>query len=206
MTISLTASQLAYERNEQAIFTNINFSLQAGEILQVTGDNGSGKTTLLRLLTGLLSPTAGNIRWCEQIIADNPVNYQENMFYLGHKPGVKMELTAYENLNYTTALTATKTDITLLQALTQVGLAKHEDRFTYQLSAGEQRRLALAKLLIVTAKLWILDEPFTALDNLGIRLIEEFIAQHLQAGGMVVLTSHQLYELPNIQQKKLILA
>jgi len=205
MTISLTATKLTYERDEQPIFTNINFTLQAGDILQVAGGNGSGKTTLLRILTGLLQPTQGEITWCGQTITTCRTHYQENLFYLGHKPGVKTDLTPYENLNLTTALTKLKYNISLKEALAQVGLNNYEDSFTYQLSAGQQRRLALAKLLIIAAKIWILDEPFTALDTLGVRLAENFIVNHLEQGGIVILTSHQLYKLPNVKQKQLIL-
>lgn len=205
MTITLSANQLSYERDEQIVFTNINFHLKAGQLLQVAGANGSGKTTLLRLLTGLITPTQGEISWCGQPLASCRIDYQQNLFYLGHKPAVKGDLTPYENLNLLTALVKTKTNISLQDALTQVGLQEQANSFSHQLSAGQQRRLALAKLLIVSARLWIIDEPFTALDTLGVRLVEALITQHLQQGGMVILTSHQLYELPTIDQEKLIL-
>ncbi len=205
MAISLTVNQLGYERNAQVIIANINFNLQAGEILQVTGGNGSGKTTLLRLLAGLIQPTVGELTWCGQPFSIDRIAYQQALFYVGHKAGVKTELSAYENLHLMTGLVKTHPAVSLRKALAQVELENYADSYAYQLSAGQQRRLVLAKLLMVSAKLWILDEPFTALDTRGIQLFETFISQHLQAGGMVILTSHQRYQLTDIVQKQLLL-
>jgi heme exporter protein A len=187
---SLTVEHLQCIRDDRVLFDDLNFSLSAGQLLQIEGRNGCGKTSLLRILCGLTLPTAGTVYWKDQDIQDRKESYWATLAYIGHANGVKAELTPLENLAMTQALAATPSSIRLENALEQVGLYGFEDVPTRTLSAGQQRRVALARLLVSQAPLWILDEPFTALDKAAIRMIEGWLDDHIKRGGMAVLTSH----------------
>ncbi len=182
---------LAIARNDRDIFTGLNFSLQAGQILQVEGHNGSGKTTLLRILCGLTIPSEGEIRWCGERIRDNLAEYYARLAYVGHAPGIKDELTPVENLELATSMECAREGADAERALQRLRLpAFCDDVPCRNLSAGQRRRVALGRLLMLDASLWVLDEPFTALDRDGRKLVEELLAEHVQQGGMVVLTTH----------------
>ncbi|OQW90589.1 MAG: heme ABC transporter ATP-binding protein CcmA [Beggiatoa sp. IS2] len=191
-TYQLVVEHLQCIRDDRILFTDLNFSLVSGQLLQVEGPNGSGKTSLLRILCGLTLPTEGTVLWNGQNIHTIQADYWANLAYIGHAPGIKAELTPLENLAMARAFAASPTTLSLPEALAQVGLYGFEEVPTRTLSAGQQRRVAMARLLINKAQLWILDEPFTALDKAAILMIENLLATHAQQGGMAVFTSHHL--------------
>ncbi len=177
-------------RDDRILFEDLNFTLSEGQLLQIEGHNGSGKTSLLRILCGLTLPTEGAVYWKNQDVQEIQSRYWATLTYIGHAHGIKAELTPLENLAMARALATTPTSVDFDDALAQVGLYGFEDVPTRTLSAGQQRRVALARLLVNEAELWILDEPFTALDKAAIRMIEELLDVHAKKGGMAVLTSH----------------
>jgi heme exporter protein A len=186
----LNIKHLQCIRDDRVLFEDLNFSLDSGHLLQIEGRNGSGKTSLLRILCGLTLPTEGAVFWNNEPIEETQSSYWASLAYIGHHPGVKAELTALENLAMARALSISPNSISLDEALDKVGLYGFEDVPARTLSAGQQRRVALARLLVNKAKLWILDEPFTALDKAAIRMIETLLDEHASQGGMAVLTSH----------------
>jgi heme exporter protein A len=183
----LTVEQLCFERDDRHTFEPIDFAVDRGEIMQVEGPNGSGKTTLLRLLTTALQPSSGTIIYAGQPIALCRYEYLSDILYLGHQSAVKMNLTAAENLRWmaTGGIDSTR------DALSAVQLSGYDDVPCYNLSAGQQRRVALARLFMTNAKLWFLDEPFTAIDKQGVSLLENCLREHVKRGGAVVLSTHQ---------------
>lgn len=184
----LEARELLCERDERTLFSGLSFTLNAGEWVQITGSNGAGKTTLLRLLTGLSRPDAGEVLWQGQPLHQVRDSYHQNLLWIGHQPGIKTRLTALENLHFYHRDGDTAQ---CLEALAQAGLAGFEDIPVNQLSAGQQRRVALARLWLTRATLWILDEPFTAIDVNGVDRLTQRMAQHMEQGGIVILTIHQ---------------
>ena len=184
----LEARELLCERDERTLFSGLSFTLNAGEWVQITGSNGAGKTTLLRLLTGLSRPDAGDVLWQGQPLHQVRDSYHQNQLWIGHQPGIKTRLTALENLHFYHRDGDTAH---CLDALAQAGLAGFEDIPVNQLSAGQQRRVALARLWLTRATLWILDEPFTAIDVNGVDRLTQRMAQHTEQGGIVILTTHQ---------------
>ena len=201
----LECKNLTCVREERVLFNNLNFALSPGEILHVEGPNGIGKTSLFRLLVGLSSPYSGDIYWQQQNIMSDRESYYQNMLYLGHKSGVKPELTALENLQFFHRLYNPSVELDLWDILTLVGLVGYENVPTAQLSAGQQRRVALARMWFSDCPLWILDEPFTAIDKNGVKVIENLLIKHAQKGGMIILTTHQDLSLPTELYKKLTL-
>ncbi|WP_077827522.1 cytochrome c biogenesis heme-transporting ATPase CcmA [Escherichia coli] len=183
----LEARELLCERDERTLFSGLSFTLNAGEWVQITGSNGAGKTTLLRLLTGLSRPDAGEVLWQGQPLHQVRDSYHQNLLWIGHQPGIKTRLTALENLHFYHRDGDTAQ---CLEALAQAGLAGFEDIPVNQLSAGQQRRVALARLWLTRATLWILDEPFTAIDVNGVDRLTQRMAQHTEQGGIVILTTH----------------
>ncbi|OAI02951.1 heme ABC exporter ATP-binding protein CcmA [Methylomonas methanica] len=197
---SLQASELSCFRDERLLFSDLSFTLYPGEVLLLEGANGSGKTSLLRILCGFREADAGEIYWCGSKIAES--SYYNDMAYVGHADGTKKELTVLENLKFAMALgSAGKYDIE--QALDKVYLAGFDDNPVHTLSAGQKRRLSLARLLITHNLLWILDEPFTSLDRQGIKLIESLMAEHIAQGGMAVLTSHHDLSMADLNLKRI---
>ncbi|WP_215410338.1 cytochrome c biogenesis heme-transporting ATPase CcmA [Escherichia coli] len=184
----LEARELLCERDERTLFSGLSFTLNAGEWVQITGSNGAGKTTLLRLLTGLSRPDAGEVLWQGQPLHQVRDSYHQNLLWIGHQPGIKTRLTALENLHFYHRDGDTAQ---CLEALAQAGLAGFEDIPVNQLSAGQQRRVALARLWLTRATLWILDEPFTAIDVNGVDRLTQRMAQRTEQGGIVILTTHQ---------------
>ncbi|MDO6764768.1 cytochrome c biogenesis heme-transporting ATPase CcmA [Agarivorans sp. 1_MG-2023] len=188
----LKASELCCVREERVLFDGLSFTLLPGEILQIAGPNGAGKTSLLRLIAGLSRPESGEIIWQDHSITQDADSYHRDCLYLGHHAGVKAELSALENLRFYLGLAGQSLAQEQLYALlTRVGLAGLEEEPVAHLSAGQQRRVALARLWLVKRKLWILDEPFTAIDKQGVAYLEQVILEHAKSGGMVLLTTHQ---------------
>jgi heme exporter protein A len=183
----LTGSGLAVVRNGRSVFSGLSFELAAGELLAVTGANGVGKSTLLRIVAGLLAPSAGRVS-LEPATADSLAS---ELHYLGHLDGLKTTITVRRNLEFWRALWAAKAVELALEA---VGLGNFADLPVGLLSAGQRRRLAIARLLIDERALWLLDEPATSLDAAGEQMLGRLIAAHLAAGGMAMVATHR--ELP----------
>ncbi len=199
----LVAEKLSFERDDRLLFVGLDIHLANGEILQVSGANGAGKTTLLRILTRSLSPSTGRVLWRGQPLNSQAAQYAADMLYLGHQPGIKQALSPRENLLWLSRLQPCKADVSVAEALSYAGLRGYEDVPCYSLSAGQLRRVALARLHLTAATLWILDEPFTAIDKNGIAGLELVLQQHIDNGGAVILTSHQDIGLPHVQQLRL---
>jgi heme exporter protein A len=188
----LEVEALSCRRGDRTLFVGLGFTLPPSTLLHVRGRNGSGKTTLLRALCGLLRPDAGVIRWRGESITELGDDYNRDVLYFGHLNGIKADLTGLENLRVSATLDedpAADTDIQA--ALAQIGLAGFEDLPTRMLSQGQKKRVALARLILSKAPLWILDEPFTALDTDAVALLERLVAAQVAEGGAVVLTTHQ---------------
>lgn len=198
----LEARELLCERDERTLFSGLSFTLNAGEWVQITGSNGAGKTTLLRLLTGLSRPDAGEVLWQGQPLHQVRDSYHQNLLWIGHQPGIKTRLTALENLHFYHRDGDTAQ---CLEALAQAGLAGFEDIPVNQLSAGQQRRVALARLWLTRATLWILDEPFTAIDVNGVDRLTQRMAQHTEQGGIVILTTHQSLNVAESKIRRILL-
>jgi len=186
----LEAVALACERDLRMLFEHLELRLAGGDMVQISGPNGSGKTSLLRLLAGLMQPTAGEVRLNGKPLNEQRTELARNLVWIGHAAGIKDVLTPEENLSWLSALHHPATREAILQALAAVGLKGFEDVPCHTLSAGQQRRVALARLYLDGPPLWILDEPFTALDKQGVAQLEEHLARHCEQGGMVVLTTH----------------
>lgn len=188
----LEVSNLACSRGDHRLFAGLSFALHPGEIMQIEGANGSGKTSLLRTLCGFLMQDEGTISWFGEEVRDIRETYYAEVMYLGHLNAIKDELSALENLRISAGLSGLKlTDQDAISALRRMGLKGRETLPTKVLSQGQRRRVALARMLVSDAKLWILDEPLTALDVGAVSLIQELLAEHLAQQGMVIFTTHQ---------------
>ena len=188
--------ELACARGERRLFQDLNFTQTAGELLYVHGPNGSGKTTLLRTLCGLALPEAGEVRWRGRNIRRLGEEYHREMAYVGHLNGVKDELTAFENLRVTGQLLgADECEERAVEALQRLEFSECAELPGKVLSQGQKRRLALARLLMVPRALWIMDEPFNALDVKAVAMIQDVLIAHLDNGGMAILTTHQEVEI-----------
>lgn len=194
MTPQLQAVDLACERDWRMLFEHLHLQVAAGDMLQISGPNGSGKTSLLRLLAGLMQPTHGQVLLKGKPLAQQGSELARSLVWIGHAAGIKDLLTPEENLTWLCALHRPATRDAIWQALAAVGLRGFEDVPCHTLSAGQQRRVALARLYLDSPPLWILDEPFTALDKQGVAQLEAHLAQHCEQGGMVVLTTHHTLE------------
>lgn len=196
----LQARDLACVRGGRKLFSNVSFDLSAGNALHVRGENGVGKTSLLRLLTGLSKPEAGQILWNQELIGRQAYQYHGELLFLGHRDALKEELTALENLQIYAALDDIELPIEkALAALWRFGLRGRENLPVNCLSAGQKRRVLMARMLTQKARLWILDEPFNALDVNATAQLEELMVEHLALGGLLVLTSHQAINIPNVR-------
>jgi heme exporter protein A len=196
----LEARQLSCIRDERLLFSELDFTLMSGQVLLIEGANGAGKTSLLRILTGFRKPDSGDLFWNDEAIDDTQEFYQDTA-YIGHNNGLKDTLTAEENLRYAQALATTT--LTIDDAMEQVGLNGYQETLVRFMSAGQRRRLALARLLCTHKPLWILDEPFTSLDRASIKLFEKFIETHAHQGGLVIMTSHHDTSIPHTLLQKI---
>ena len=192
----LQAVELECWRGDQQLFQSLSFVINAGEALQIVGRNGSGKTTLLRTICGLTRTESGHLNWRGEPLDQNTDAYRSEMLYVGHENGLKFELSPLENLRTLRDIAGRSRNFTLEDALQQVGLRGYEDRPIRLLSSGQRRRVALAKLIVVSASLWLLDEPFTNLDVAGTGLVNELVAEHIDGGGALLFTSHAPLSLP----------
>lgn len=201
MSLLVTAQHLTSIRAGRTLFADLSLSLPAGAVLHVEGPNGAGKSTLLRILAGLLRPQSGQVVLFPEHHQHDPDYWRRQLLFIGHKAAVKGELTALENLAIQAQLDGAPIHDPWL-TLETVGLLGLEDIPAQQLSAGQQRRVALARLWHSRALLWILDEPFTALDVRGIDLVQQRFAEHVERGGSIILTSHQplSWQPPLLQQ------
>ncbi|OEF23671.1 cytochrome c biogenesis heme-transporting ATPase CcmA [Vibrio rumoiensis] len=189
----LEVRDLTAIRDEKELFQSIAFSVSPGDLIQVEGRNGSGKTTMLRIITGLGDCESGKILWKGVDTHKDRDAFHEDLLFIGHQTGVKKELTAFENLSFYQKMNGSKgvTEDDIWLALAKVGLAGKEDIPAGKLSAGQQRRVALARLWLSKHPLWILDEPLTAIDKQGIKVIEALFIEHTNQGGMILFTTHQ---------------
>jgi heme exporter protein A len=188
----LRVSHLSCSRGNKPLFADVNFSLQAGQALHLEGDNGVGKTSLLRIVCGLSPADAGEVCWHDKTIQQNATAFRSSLFYLGHGLSLKEELTALENLMSDAAVSGrTLSQQQALVALARMGLRGREHLPLRVMSQGQKRRTALARLLASQAPLWVLDEPFVALDAKAVDGLRGLLAEHVAHGGMVLFTSHQ---------------
>ena len=188
----LTAQGLACVRGDRLLFKGLGVTLEAGSLLYVLGENGSGKSSLLRMLCGLLMPEQGEILWAGKSIKNHAEQYLPNLKYLGHLNGLKEDLTALENLQMGARIAGQAvTAAAALSALSAIGIARCANLPVRVLSQGQKRRVALAALWLSRSPLWILDEPFAALDVAATEVLAARISEHLAAGGMTFLTTHQ---------------
>jgi heme exporter protein A len=186
----LEVVNLACARGDRPLFRDLSFAVKPGELLHVRGENGSGKTTLLRTLCGLSQPAAGEIRWNSRRIQDLPEDYREQLCYIGHGNAIHGDLTPIENLHFEACL-GTEDRIEAKPALESLGLGRVAGLPAKLLSQGQKRRVALARLAVLKRTLWVLDEPFTALDIRAVDRLLASLARHLDLGGLCILTSHQ---------------
>ncbi|MDX1506896.1 MAG: cytochrome c biogenesis heme-transporting ATPase CcmA [Woeseiaceae bacterium] len=190
MTAKLSAHGLTLIRGDRCLFTGVEFALESGQLLLLEGQNGSGKTSLLRALVGLLELEDGEVRWQGEPVAAVRPDYLESLVWMGHRVGFKADLTLVENLGYETSLRP-QAAIDLNAVLERLALDRLRRLPIRSLSAGQQRRVALARMLLSGAELWLMDEPFTNLDRAGRQLVEDIVSEHLGTGGMCVLAAHQ---------------
>ena len=188
--VLLEASGLACERGDRLLFEDLHFSLGAGAMVQIEGRNGAGKTSLLRILCGLAQPSTGTVRWRGREIGRWRQEFLAEVSYIGHHHGVKGTLTPTENVTIARGLGVAHPTVQIADALQEVGLAAFYDYPCQELSAGQRRRVALARLQAMRTCLWVLDEPFTSLDRAGVRMVESMLSTHLTAGGAVVIVTH----------------
>lgn len=198
--LALAAKGLSFSRGERCLFADVSFSISGGQCLHIRGANGVGKTSLLRILTGLSKPDSGEVLWNNHSIAHEASTFHGELLFLGHRDALKEELTALENLKIYAALDGKDLSIAeALAALSRFGLRGRDHLPVYCLSAGQKRRLLMARMSTRKARLWVLDEPFNALDFNAVKELQHLILEHLSKDGLVVLTSHQDPNLPNMQ-------
>jgi len=193
--LSLNIHNLSCQRGYNQLFNDLSFQVNSGDILRITGTNGSGKTSLLKILAGLNAQEQGDITLGDHRVKSE--QYQQEIFYLGHLSALSAELSSVENLEFLTGLNKSIDQKLLIEALDHIGLKGYEDEYCAKLSAGQKRRVILAGLFVSNAKVWLLDEPFTALDPQGVAIVEEHISKHCEQGGICLFTTHQDSVLPN---------
>lgn len=208
-TVLLEVADLFCERDDRVLFENLSFQLHSGQVLQLVGRNGSGKTSLLRVLCGLYHNYEGSVKFLQQDIAEDREQFHSALIYVGHHLSVKAGLTARENLTWYAKIHP-QLEVGLIEsALASVGLAGYEDAYCQNMSAGQKRRVNLARLFMLPVHaypqtIWVLDEPFTAIDVQGVATLEEKLLTYSRAGGAVILTTHQALQMTeNVSQLNL---
>lgn len=177
-------------RGDRHVLRGVSLELSAGELIHISGANGAGKSTLLRVTTGLLRPEQGSVSWRGKSILHAPTDYQAELAYAAHEPALKGDLTALENLRFMVGLKRRVNSAELLAALERTGVAGLADLPTRVLSAGQRRRVAMARVLALRAALWLLDEPYTNLDAAGALLMNSLLEEHVAQGGMALVVAH----------------
>ncbi len=194
----LRAENLVYEINDQMILNELSFSVKAGEVLFIEGGNGSGKTTLIRILCGLIEADEGKVCWNGEDIQRDRLDCYQQLTYIGHTTGVKQELSSLENMKFFSALSGLPAKEDFQEAIEWAGLKNYKHSPGRHLSYGQQRRIALTRLKIDSSLLWILDEPFSGLDKKMIECLQACFIEHVNNGGLLVLTSHQHIDLGQV--------
>lgn len=184
----LEARALSFHRQDEPVFAPLDFRVYAGELALIEGDNGSGKTTLLRMLAGLLHLGAGELLWRGELLQRDEC--ASDILFLGHQLGLKADLSTLENLRIAAALHGAREEWNVPTVLTEIGLSGYEDEPVRRLSAGQKKRAAIARLILLPASLWLLDEPYANLDRIGIALVNDLLKRHTDAGGVAMVTSH----------------
>jgi heme exporter protein A len=191
----ITVTSLSCSRGNRRLFSDIGFRLNAGSALHLEGANGSGKTTLLRSVAGLTEADSGDIHWCGESIQQIGDDYRQQVAYVGHLNGLQPELNLLENLRYSAGLSGLRPRPNIEAAVDRLGLTDRAELPIKLLSQGQKRRAALCRLMLGQQTLWLLDEPLTALDNASISILKSLFRDHLQNGGLLIYTSHQLLDL-----------
>lgn len=207
-TTLLRCKSLSCERDGRILFEGLALDVNQGDIIQIEGPNGAGKTTLLRAITGLFPDYKGDITWKGESTYRVRADFLGDLLFIGHLAGVKKTLTPRENLLFLTQLSNQSYESTakdaIDSALAKVGLYGYEDLPGYQLSAGQLRRVGLARLYLSSSPLWVLDEPYTAIDKEGIAHLEQLFIDHANKGGALILTSHQAPNIPHLKRINLL--
>lgn len=191
-TSGLAVTGLRVERGDHVLFDALAFTAMPGSLTQLTGANGSGKTTLLKTLAGLVTPDAGTVHWHGRPLTGSS-DFRAALNYIGHHPGLNAELNACENLAFIAALTGARQQVDIASALRALAAGAFSEQPVRNLSAGQRQRIALARLVLFAAELWMLDEPFTALDHATRVRVETLIDRHIDGGGIVLIATHQAF-------------
>ena len=194
MTVKLSANDLTLIRGESCLFKDLSFTINAGELLVLEGQNGSGKTSLIRAILGMLNFESGEVLWNDIPINKQRQEFHGSLIWLSHRTGLKKDLTLQENLHFEGALRS-KLDVDQSQILKKLNIFDLKDLPIRSMSAGQQRRVALARLLLFDAPIWLLDEPFTNLDDEGQNIVLDLINSHLSSGGICVIAAHQEFNI-----------
>lgn len=191
MSNALCVEKVHVWRGDRHVLQGVSAQIQPQELLHISGPNGTGKTTLLRVVSGLLRPEQGSVTWLGQSIAAIRTDYQAALAYASHEPALKGDLTALENLRFAVGLKRGITADESRTALARTGVAGCADLPARVLSAGQRRRVAMARVLAMRATVWLLDEPYTNLDAAGSELISELLQTHVAGGGLALVVAHQ---------------
>jgi heme exporter protein A len=200
----LKIDSVSCERDDRLLFTGLSYVIDSGDIVQLEGPNGAGKTTLLRILSGLFTSYEGRIHWFGGCYNNASAEEQPQQLFIGHKSAVNGSLSALENLRYLVGLQQKVIESELWGALEQVGLMGYEHVLCRNLSAGQQRRVSLARLHLSRAPIWILDEIFTAIDKAGVKQLERLLAKKAQEGKTIILTTHHQLNIPGLRTLSLL--